>query len=132
MEGLLHPVGPEEVRTYWIRRGAALAVLILLVVGLGAMIGNLRKPAPMVGSSPPAPTAPAEPVVPSADVIAEEAVPAPSGSKPSSAPASVPPAASTTPAQADPTAGAAETKPAAQDSLPPEPANTFHQTEAAR
>lgn len=110
----MRPVGPEEERVYWIRRGLALVVLLILIIGMGFMISSLgnadEKPPPTdteaVPSPAVAPTAqPTQPTVPTPaggvpdDVATEEAVPVPSS---------------------------AATSPASEQPLPPEPDNTFH------
>lgn len=113
MEGLLRPVGPEEERIYWIRRGLALVVLLVLIVGVGFMVSSIgnadEMPAateteavpPQAAPTPAAPPPP-PPGVPD-EVATEEAVPVPSS---------------------------AATTAAVEEPLPPEPDNTFHQTPA--
>lgn len=138
MEGLLRPVGPEEVRTYWIRRGAAGAVLLVLMISLGLIVSNLGRTegnaTAVETTAVPAPAAAAEPAIPQApppaqappgvgvpDAVSdEEAVPIPSSARaltaqdPSSAADD-----QTSDESADPQSGA---------TLEPEPANTFHLT----
>ncbi|AXE37894.1 hypothetical protein [Acidipropionibacterium virtanenii] len=41
MRGLQHPVGPESPQTYWIRRGALLGVLVLIIVLLVWLLSTL-------------------------------------------------------------------------------------------
>jgi hypothetical protein len=136
MEGLLHPVGPEEVRTYWIRRGIVVTILLVLLISLGFMMSNLGR-ADDNATSPettaePVPAAADEPVavakaahqaptdgVP-ADIAREEAVPVPSSAGGGGA-------APAAPEPARP-AAAAITEPKPEEPLPPEPANTFHLT----
>ncbi|WP_432558649.1 hypothetical protein [Granulicoccus sp. GXG6511] len=148
MEGLLHPVGPEDARTYWIRRAAAVLVVVVLVVGLGFMIANIgRADAPVVaeptGPAPqaPAPAAPApEAPAPMDRVIEEEAVPVPSSAETSRrAPARAEEPADESgqqqaPAAPNPSTGptrpaipnTSAAPPVSEDPLPPEPENTFH------
>lgn len=97
MEGLLHPVGPEDVGTYWIRRCAALAVVVLLVVGLSTMINSIAGARAVSVEPDPGPRI--NPVVADQGVVEEEAVPVPSQP----------------PAQNE----------SAKEPLEPEPANTF-------
>lgn len=130
MEGLLRPVGPEDIRTYWIRRGAAILILLLLIIGLGFMIANIGRAGTPVAAEPlgQEPAAMKEPA-PAEGVVEEEAVPA---SGPTTAP-QVDPAPSAAPAPAQPAAEPTPTPTPAPESkseapLPPEPANTFHQT----
>ena len=52
MSGVLHPVGPEAPRTYWIRRGILLAVVLLLALGVVLAVANLTKAA-VVSTQPP-------------------------------------------------------------------------------
>lgn len=143
MEGLLHPVGPEEARTYWIRRAGALAVLIVLMVGVGSMISNIgggdaplaAEPAPAGNVETPAPAEPTGEAAagPSEKVVEEEAVPVPSGSEATKKPAPESPAP-TEPQPSKPapeTAAPSQSAPPAEQPLPPEPANTFHRTEQA-
>lgn len=119
MEGLLRPIGPEEERTYWIRRGLLVLIVVLLLIGLGFMISNLgqaddtrveAEPVPTpVGA--PAPAAPAGEAPES--VVRDEAVPVPSSART---------AGSDTVAA---TGGDQVEK--SEEPMPPEPANTFHQ-----
>jgi hypothetical protein len=46
MGTVLHPVGPEPVRTYWIRRALILGVvLIVVIIVLAVVIGSIGSPA---------------------------------------------------------------------------------------
>lgn len=119
MEGLLRPIGPEEERTYWIRRGLLLLVVVLLLIGLGFLISSLGRADGTRVEAEPAVTpvaepAPAEPAgeVPEA-VVKDEAVPVPSGAR-------------TTGSGTVAATGGAPAAPA-EEPMPPEPANTFHQ-----
>jgi hypothetical protein len=56
MSGVLHPVGPEPARTYWIRRGVLLAVVLLTALLTAVAVANLTKAA--VATAPPPPIAP--------------------------------------------------------------------------
>jgi hypothetical protein len=51
MSGVLHPVGPEPARTYWIRRGVLFAVVLLLALGVVLAVASLTKAA--VATAPP-------------------------------------------------------------------------------
>lgn len=107
----MHPVGPEGERTYWIRRGVAVLVLVVLVTGTGFMISALGGGGADIAATPAAqpsqaesvgePGEPAEPVEDLADQ--SEAVPREADSAPEA------------PAQTE-------------EPLPPEPANTFHRS----
>lgn len=127
MEGLLHPVGPEEARTYWIRRAGAALVLVFLMMGVGSVISNLgggdtpvaAEPARTDNGESPVP-AQAPTGDPSEEMRDEEAESAPTEpALPAETPAPAEPSRSATPA------------PASEEPLPPEPANTFHRTEQA-
>jgi hypothetical protein len=46
MSTVLHPVGPEPARTYWIRRALILvAVLIVVIIVLAVVLGSIGSPA---------------------------------------------------------------------------------------
>lgn len=70
MGSLLHPVGPEEPRVYWVRRSLVVIVAVLVVVGIGWLVWP-REPAvsavppPSNTTTPPAPTVSTTPTVPS-------------------------------------------------------------------
>lgn len=113
MEGLLHPVGPEEVRTYWIRRGAAVTALLVLVISLGLVLSNLG------GADDNA--TPAETTAVPAPAAAKE--PATTQSPP---PAQAPPGAGVPNAVSDEEAVPVPSSARAATTLEPEPANTFH------
>lgn len=55
MSGVLHPTGPEPARTYWVRRGILLAVVLLLVAGVVLAVANLTKAAVATAPPPPLP-----------------------------------------------------------------------------
>lgn len=55
MSGMLHPTGPEPARTYWVRRGILLAVVLLLVVGVVLAVANLTRAAVATAPPPPLP-----------------------------------------------------------------------------
>lgn len=85
MSALLHPVGPEPERTYWLRRAVVLAVVLLVVAVVASVAGNLtggRQPI----SAAPAPQTPSvdEPTMtPTADatpstLVTPSATPLPS------------------------------------------------------
>lgn len=57
MSGVLHPTGPEPARTYWVRRGVLLAVVLLLALGVVFAVASLTKAA--VATAPPPPLPPA-------------------------------------------------------------------------
>lgn len=110
MSGLLHPVGPEEPRVYWIRRIGVLAAVGLLVVILMWVFGDppaeeptAAGPSPEATTEPSvdpsvAPSASAEPTA-SASASSEPTASASAGAEPT---ASAQPPASTT-ATASPT-----------------------------
>lgn len=118
----MHPVGPEDVRTYWIRRGGAIAVLLVLMIGLGLIVSNLGgtdgNAAPAETTAVPAAAEATEPAATQAqlpppaqpgsgvpnDVTQEEAVPIPSSAR------------------------TARATPQSKSRPDPEPANTFHLT----
>lgn len=97
MGALLNPVGPESVRTYWIRRGVVALVAVLLLWGLIAMFS----PKPNTPAAAPALTP-----TPTVSVSLSVSAPPVSPTATSSAPASVTPTASATtpagPAACDP------------------------------
>ncbi|MDO5498154.1 MAG: hypothetical protein Q4F67_00560 [Propionibacteriaceae bacterium] len=141
MEGLLHPVGPEDVRTYWIRRGAALAVLVVALIVIGTMISSIGRaegPETEPAGHPPAASAPVDPAAgdpgeqkpppadPADSVIDEEAVPMPASAQTAPATPRTTPTASPAPQQQQ--TPSASARPAEQEPLEPEPANTFHRT----
>ena len=76
MGSLLHPVGPEEPRVYWVRRGLVIAVLAALIVAVVWLL--LPRPA-VVAASPtgtsPSPSGPAS-------ATSQTAQPTPSATKP--------------------------------------------------
>jgi len=88
MSTVLHPVGPEPARTYWIRRVLILAaVLIVVIIVLAVVIGSAGSPAaaddpPAGGASPSAGSSSSTEVSPS--TINPTATPTPyRGSSPS-------------------------------------------------
>lgn len=144
----MHPVGPEDVRTYWIRRGGAIAVLLVLTLGLGLFISNLggtdgnatppettAVPAAVeepATTQPPAPP-PASPGsgVPN-EVTNEEAVPIPSSARTATASESANPGNERTPGSPNRFGQSNSDVAGPQESTPePEPANTFHLTSPA-
>ncbi len=56
MSALLHPVGPEKASTYWMRRGVALAALVLVVVLLWSFVGSLSSHNAPSASNTPSPS----------------------------------------------------------------------------
>ena len=56
MGSLLHPVGPEEPRVYWVRRGLIVALALVLVVGAAWLVWPKE---PVVSAVPP-PVSPSE------------------------------------------------------------------------
>ena len=123
MEGLLHPVGPEGVRTYWIRRGVTLSVLMAVFVSVGFMISN-------IGSADGSAVSPEETVVPvsAAEPIAQP--PAANVEPPAPAVEGVPADIANEEAVPVPTRTTADADADKDEPLPPEPANTFHLDEA--
>lgn len=55
MRGLLHPVGPESPRTYWLRRLVVLGVTLFLLAMIGLGINALTRDT--TGASPSEPAA---------------------------------------------------------------------------
>ncbi len=127
MSGVLHPTGPEPARTYWVRRGILLAVVLLLVLGVVLAVANLTKAA--VATSPPPPLPAGNPVsspspgasggstptrsttLPSASVPPSTA-PSTSTSAAPSGPASAPPSASAKPSPGVTVIGTPDCRPA--------------------
>lgn len=52
MSALLHPVGPEPERTYWLRRAVVLAVVLLVVAVVASVIGNLTGGRQSISAAP--------------------------------------------------------------------------------
>jgi hypothetical protein len=108
MSGVLHPVGPEPARTYWIRRGVLVAVAIMLAVLVVLAVTSLTKAA--VATAPP-------PVIPPV-----ETSPTPSPQSSTPGPTSVP-ATSTSPARSPApgptTSTIARATPSAEPSITP-------------
>ncbi|HEU5484551.1 MAG TPA: hypothetical protein VFU98_06560 [Microlunatus sp.] len=103
MSGVLHPVGPEPARTYWLRRGVLLAVVLVLALGVVFTVSNLTRAA--VATAPPPAVLPADTPSPTASTGAGAS---PSGVSPSgAAPSGVSP-----PAAASPGARTSSTPPA--------------------
>jgi hypothetical protein len=74
MSGVLHPVGPQSVRTYWARRGLVFAATTIFVLALALIIGG-----PGSGSAATPSPASADSASPAAaSPSALEAVPTPS------------------------------------------------------
>ncbi|HHV21934.1 MAG TPA: hypothetical protein GXZ30_10435 [Propionibacterium sp.] len=137
MEGLLHPVGPEEARTYWVRRGIAIAVVVVLLLGLGFMIANIGRAEPTTAEPVGHEVEQEQVAAPAEGVLEEEAVPVPGEPAPPPSPSVASPTpvetAAAAPAETPaptPTPTAASATPS-EKPLPPEPANTFHQATAA-
>ena len=118
MSGLLHPQGPEPARTYWIRRGILLAVVIFLIVMIVIGVKNLTRsvvataPAPTItppaGSTGPTPASSSlvsgSSITPTPSVsTSAKAAPSQTGTSATSKSAT---SASKTPAKATPTAAA--------------------------
>lgn len=64
MSSVLHPVGPEEPRVYWIRRAIVVGIVVLLVALLAwalAPKGNDQSAAPAAGPTDNPPASPAAP-----------------------------------------------------------------------
>jgi len=95
MTGMLDPVGPEDARTYWVRRGvvgaAALVVVILVIV----MVSSLNSGGSTTGAPPP--VSPSGPALQPATPQGAGSTPAPSETPKTSgtptAPASTSPSA---------------------------------------
>ena len=109
MSGVLHPTGPEPARTYWVRRGVLLAVILLLAVGVVLAVANLTKAAVATAPPPPLPAGnPAASPTPTASGASTPAsaapTPGPSTSRASSPAPSTP--VSSPPAAASPSASA--------------------------
>jgi hypothetical protein len=103
MSGVLHPVGPEPARTYWIRRGILLVLALMLAVFVVFAVARLTKAA--VATAPP-------PVIP-AVVTSPTPSPPASTSGSTSSPA--------TSASAGPTATTPGAKPAATPTVTTSP-----------
>lgn len=61
MRALLHPVGPEPSRTYWLRRAISIVAIVVVVVLIGWAIGLNQTPAPAVVDTSASSSAPSEP-----------------------------------------------------------------------
>lgn len=114
MTGMLDPVGPEEARTYWVRRGVVAAALLIVVVLVVIAVtslngGGASQGTPTVPSGPSLQPASATPVPPT-DQSASPASPAPTDGASPSAPAS-PTAPSQTPSSAAPPASSSAAPP---------------------
>jgi hypothetical protein len=104
MSGVLHPVGPEPARTYWIRRGILFAVVLLLALGVILSVANLTKaavataPPPVIAAAPGDTSASPKPsglgTTPTAPTSASPGVPSSGASSPGGVPASSSPQAS--------------------------------------
>jgi hypothetical protein len=89
MSGVLRPVGPESVRTYWVRRGLVLAAATVLVVTLTLIItrtstGSAADPSPASASPTPraAPsTSTMETVMPTQSFVSASATREPAAKK---------------------------------------------------
>lgn len=124
MDTLLHPVGPEPERTYWIRRGivaaAVLLVLALLFWFLGALFGGGTEqtgaPAPQESSATAGgPSSSPSSATSGASTGGASSTPAASGSSSSSASPTTSTSASSgrTPATPSPSASPSSAKPSA-------------------
>jgi hypothetical protein len=91
MSGVLHPIGPESVRTYWARRGVVFAAATIFVLALtlivgGSGSGSAATPSPAsADSGSPAPASPSavETAVPTPSFadISTSATPTPTATK---------------------------------------------------
>lgn len=110
MSGVLHPTGPEPARTYWVRRGILLAVVLLLAVGVVLAVANLTKAAVATAPPPPLPAgnpASSPSATPRGGSTSTPSTALPSTSvPPSTAPSARPSAAPSTPASTQPSASA--------------------------
>lgn len=130
MSGVLHPTGPEPARTYWVRRAALLAVVLLLAVGVVFAVASLTKAAVATAPPPALPptanpsTSPSATGVPSTP--ARTSSPAPSAG--SSGSPSVAPSSAAKPS------GSTSAKPSASASVThkPSPTTTVVATPACR
>lgn len=92
MSGMLHPVGPEPARTYWIRRGILVAIVLGLALGVVLAVANLTKAA--VATAPPPAVLPADSPSPSPGTGDSTGAATPSGS--AAAPSAIPSASAST------------------------------------
>ncbi|MGD7708188.1 hypothetical protein [Microlunatus sp. Y2014] len=128
MSGVLDPVGPEEPRTYWIRRGIVLAAVVALVVVIvvavsaltGGAGGQAAAPPPTDSNAPSLEPENSEPPTPSASP--ETPAPSSSGATPSAS-SSETPSATTSPSGSatSPAATPSATSKAPTTSAPPPP-----------
>lgn len=75
MQGWLEPIGPEEPRVYWIRRGIVLVVLLAVVAGVVWSFGR-----PKAVTATPAPVTPSAASTPSPSTVSPSPTPTPSES----------------------------------------------------
>lgn len=54
---VLHPVGPEEPRTYWLRRGLVIAAIVVVLAVIVTLVVNAFSPGTAVQANPAPPTA---------------------------------------------------------------------------
>lgn len=122
MSGMLHPVGPEPARTYWIRRGVLAAVAVLLALGVVVAVANLTKAA--VATAPPPAVLPADSPSPSTGSGGATSTASPGGSPSPVLPGATP--AASTSAQPSPsvTGTASASAPASTDPTPGARAST--------
>lgn len=111
MSGVLHPTGPEPARTYWVRRGILLGVVLLLVVGVVLAVANLTRAA--VATAPPPPLPAGGPASSPSPGTSGAGTPT---SQPSSSPSSTP--LPTSPRPTTPS-GSTSAAPSTRSSTPP-------------
>lgn len=126
MGGLIHPIGPEDKQTYWLRRAVVLVVLVALIVMVAVVIGNIRsaqasgeaaaEPANQPVQQNPGPDEAAEQPQPTPEAQTSQAqAPAPTPAAPTQPPAEQP--------QAQPNpVRTVETKQTAEPTQAPQPA----------
>lgn len=113
MSSVLHPVGPEEPRTYWVRRMLVIAAAVVAVIVVVVLVVNAAGGSQTVVATPTPLAAPETTAASTPAAAGETATPTTSATGPSAAGKST----STTPTSTKPTA----TKPTATQKAKPTP-----------
>lgn len=135
MSGMLQPVGPEPARTYWIRRGILLAVVLVLASLVVLVVANLTRAAvatapPPVIAVPPTESPTSGPTAASSSAVAPTPatptpIPTPNGSSTGRPPvASATPTTSVAPSPA-PSTTPSSTQPSRSTVAEPNPTTTI-------
>jgi hypothetical protein len=120
---VIHPVGPEEPRTYWVRRALVVAAVLVILAVIVTLVVNAASTGTAVAANP-SPLAPS-PLVVQTSAVTESAVPTPSSTASESASVTAlpkAPASATTKASAKAaTKAAGKRSPAAPKKVVPVP-----------